>query len=247
MEEKVTAREPLTRHALIEAALRIADSEGLEAVSLRRVARDFGVTPMALYRYVDSKEGLLAGISEHVLGEFELPSEETGDWREELRALARSFRRLLVAHPAVAALFSLHPPEIITPNGWRIVEIVLRTLREAGFPPREAALLEDECERFVLALVMLETGGRPRESKLGAHVEEVRAQLAKISPEEFPNVAEAIPFITKHPDPDWAFELALDLIIGGLERLLEGGGLQLDRREYDQSAAGSSGSRDLSA
>jgi TetR/AcrR family tetracycline transcriptional repressor len=232
--EKLKERTALTRRAVIETALSIGDSEGLEAISLRRVARDLGVTPMALYRYVESKEGLLEGMIELAFEEFALPSESEDDWREEMRVLARSFRRLLVTHPAVATLFSMHPAETdsISQNGARIVEFVLSVLSRAGFPPKEAALIESECERFVLGLVVLEmTGGpqpcpfNPKGTQNHGHV-----SLASLPPEEFPHLLEALPYFSKYQDPEWAFEFALDLLVGGLEHLLEGGSPYLDSR-----------------
>ncbi|MGZ4358766.1 MAG: TetR/AcrR family transcriptional regulator C-terminal domain-containing protein [Gaiellaceae bacterium] len=221
--EAKSERAPLTRRAVVEAALAIADAGGLEAISFRRLASELGVTPMALYRYVDGKEALLYGIAERVFEEFELPAETAGDWRDQLRVLGHSFRRLLVAHPAVAALFTLHPADVLSPNAARVIEVVLGVLRQAGFSPEEAALLESELERFVLALVMLETGGGPpaSEEELQAHVRELRARLAMLPPDEFPHMLEAAPYFCKDSDPDWAFEFALDLMIGGLERLLE--------------------------
>jgi AcrR family transcriptional regulator len=224
--EGKTERKTLSKQTVLEAALSIGDREGLEAVSLRRVARELGVTPMALYRYVDSKEGLLEGIIERAFEEFDLPPENEGDWREQMRVLARSFRRLLVTHPAVAMLFSMHPAETdsISQNGARIVEVVLSVLSRAGFPPKEAALIESECERFILGLAMLEiTGGpqpcpfNPKGTQNHGHV-----SFALLPPEEFPHLLEALPYFSKYQEPEWAFEFALDLLVGGLEHLLEG-------------------------
>lgn len=233
--EQLKERTPLTKRAVIETALSIGDSEGLEAISLRRVARDLGVTPMALYRYIDSKEGLLEAIIERAFEEFELPPESEDDWREQMRVLARSFRRLLVTHPSVAALFSMHPAETdsISQNGARIVEYVLSVLSRAGFPPKEAALIEGECERFILGLAMLEiTGGpqpcpfNPKGTQNQGHV-----SFASLPPEEFPHLLEALPYFSKYQEPEWAFEFALDLLVGGLEHLLEGhSSSQLDAR-----------------
>jgi len=223
--EGKTERKALSKRAVIEAALTIGDREGLEAVSLRRVARELGVTPMALYRYVDSKEGLLEGIVERAFEEFELPPENEDDWRKELRVLARSFRRLLVTHPTVATLFSMHPAETdsISQNGARIVEVVLSALDHAGFPPKEAALIEGECERFILGLAMLEITGGPQPCPFNPHKgPEKQESLALLPPEEFPHLLEALPYFSKYQEPEWAFEFALDLLVGGLEHLLEG-------------------------
>jgi len=221
--ETESEREPLTRRAVVDAALTIADEGGLDAVSVRKVAHELGVTPMALYRYVESKEELLYAIAERAFEEFELPTDTTADWREQIRELGRSFRRLLLAHPAIATLYSLHPSGI-SPNGARVVEVVLRVLREAGFSARDAAQLESACEQFVLALVVIETHGEPRlnEEEIEAHTREVSARVAMLSPDEFPNVIDSGPHLCKYyHDPDQFFELAFDLIVGGLEKLLE--------------------------
>ena len=215
----------LSRRTVIETALAIGDNEGPEAISLRRIARDLGVTPMALYRYVDSKEGLLSGMVERAFEEFELPVESGEDWREEIRIVARSFRRLLVTHPAVVALFSTLPADRISQNGVRIVDFVLGVLRRAGFPPREAALLESECERFILGLVVIELNNGPQpcpfNPKAHAHSKEIQAQLLLLPESEFPHLHEALPYFNQCQDADWVFEFALDLIVGGLERMLE--------------------------
>ncbi len=230
MSRKPAERPPLSRRKVIEAALAIGDAEGLDAISLRRLARELSVTPMALYRYVEDKDDLLSGVAEYVFEEFELPEAEDEDWRNDLRTIARSFRRLLVVHPMVAALYSVQPAQMMSQRGARIVDVVLGVLRRAGFSPREAALLECECERFIFGLVMLEKLGWPR--KLGdareAHARGFQEKLSSMPASEVPHLNEAAPFMIESPDPDWAFEVALDLIVGGLEHLLEAGPSHLD-------------------
>jgi AcrR family transcriptional regulator len=127
----------LSREKVLAAALAIADAEGLDALSFRRLAGQLGVTPMALYRYVDDKEALLDGIGDIVLSELELP-EPRGDWREQLRAAAWSFRAVLVAHPAVVPIFLRRP--LLTPAGLRSANAVVGIFRRAGFSPEQASL-----------------------------------------------------------------------------------------------------------
>ncbi len=212
-------REPLTRELVVDKALARADAGGLEAVSFRRLAADLGVTPMALYRYVGSKNELMAAIGDRVFSAFELPGPEITDWRERLRALARSYRRVLLAHPAVATLSGSQAPERAKP----IMEVLLAALRMAGFRIEEAAVLEGNLERFVLALVLLEIGdGRSEDEQAAeARVRAQRAHLLTLPPERFPHVIEAADYLCDRTDPEWAFEFALDLLIGGLEKLLE--------------------------
>ena len=90
-------REPLTRGRVVEAALRVMDEEGLEAVSMRRIAREVGVEAMSLYHHVEDKEDLLDGICERVMAGFEFPGpSRTG---RRTAGEARAWRRLLKAHP----------------------------------------------------------------------------------------------------------------------------------------------------
>ena len=95
------SRERLSRARVIDAALKVMDAEGLDAVSMRRVAREVGVEAMSLYNHVEDKDDLLRGICDRVMGGFEFP-QETGDWVERCKAGARAWRRLLQAGSVVA-------------------------------------------------------------------------------------------------------------------------------------------------
>lgn len=214
-------RPALTRETVVEAALARADAEGLDALSFRRLAADLGVTPMALYRYVSSKEELLAAMGELAYSEFELSRAQVTAWQEGLRELARAYRQLLVRHPAIA---ELERQGLATPSatGLMVIEVLLGLLRRAGFTVQEAAALHDRLARFVVALVVLEREGPdargPEEQE---RVErELRAQLAQLPPDQFTNVIEATDYICRPAEPVAAFELAIDLMVGGLEALL---------------------------
>jgi AcrR family transcriptional regulator len=221
--EAPSGRRPLTREVVVDLAVATADAGGLEAVSFRRLAADLGVTPMALYRYVAGKDELLGAMLDRIFEEFEFPADPQADWREQLREMGRAFRRLVVAHPALAGLHHAGV-EGGSPNGLRIVEVVLAALRQAGFSREEAALLQGSLERNVLAIVLLEVEGAastrtPEERE--AHIREQRARLLTLPPQEFPNVVESADELCGPADPDVAFEFTLDLLMGGLEKLLE--------------------------
>ncbi len=217
-----TKRGALTRELVVETALAKADAEGIEAVSFRRLGAELGVTPMALYRYVANKEELLTAITERVFQEFELPGGDDADWRGQLRELARSFRRVLVGHPAIAAVH-VAGLEAGSVNGLRILDVLLGVLRRAGFSAEEGALLSGTLERFVLALVLLETGGQPSRTPAEheARTREFKARLVTLAPQDVRYVIEAADHLCEPCDPEWAFELALSLLIGGLEQLLQ--------------------------
>src|SRR5947209_7239519 len=131
-----SAAPPLSRDALVDAAMAIADEHGLEALSIRRLAKQVGVTPMAIYWHVADKEALLQALGERMFSEVELPP-EGASWHEELSSLLAQILRVLRRHPAVAplALFTILTSE----PGLTVAERVLRLLMQAGFGEREAA------------------------------------------------------------------------------------------------------------
>lgn len=223
MAEQKSRGAGLTRLKVLSAALEIADAEGLEALSFRRLAAHFGVTPMALYRYVESKDALLDGVADLVLAELELPRPEGGDWRQQLRDVAHSFRERLIAHPAVTSIFLSRP--LFTPAATRTTEAMLALLRGAGFPPEQAVLHYQQIVRFLLALVLLETGSGPRlspdERRERARIDRIR--LETLPPEQYPNLVEAAPYLGARYDPAVAFDKGLDLLLEGLERSRPGG------------------------
>lgn len=145
-EDEVTAtkpspRTPLTRERVLRAALEIVDTEGVEALSMRRLAHDLDREAMSLYRYASSKADLLDGVVELVLGELTIdPGAQ--DWRDELRQLARNFRSLALAHPNTVALLVTRP--LATPLGQRSpgvlrpLENFLELLVRAGFTAAQA-------------------------------------------------------------------------------------------------------------
>jgi AcrR family transcriptional regulator len=216
------ARGALTREAVVEAALARTDRDGLESLTFRALAGDLGVTPMALYRYVSSKAELLSAVADRAFQEFELPDETVPDWRERLRMLGRSYRRVLLAHPSVAAIERSDEPAP-SADGMRIIEVMLDTLRQAGFSIEQAAVLHEALAQFVLALVMLETGGGARggAEEQDRHQRELRSKLALLPAANFPNVMESAEYLCAPRDREASFELALDLLMGGLERLLD--------------------------
>jgi len=211
----------LDREKVLAAALEIADAEGLDALSFRRLAAHFQVTPMALYRYVESKDALLDGIGDLVLDELRLPGPAAdGDWREDLRVAAHSFRALLVSHPAAARIFYSRP--LFTPAGLRVADAMLGLLGRAGFSPDEAVLRYKQFVRMVLSLVMLETSSDPDASVTDREeLERVRRLTFETLPRDrYPNLVAAAASFATPPDPDGDFESGLELIVAGLERSL---------------------------
>jgi AcrR family transcriptional regulator len=215
---KTVTREPLTPARIVDAALRVMDSEGLEAVTMRRLGRELGVEAMSLYNHVEGKEAVLTGVLERVLTGFDLPDQGEGDWIERIREMSRSFRRLLLKHPNVIPLFSEKAGPITDPEALMPIEIALETLRGAGLSEADTVHAYRAIVGFVIGNVLLEIVGfmNVGDEEHRAHLE----QMAAVIPaERFPRVLEMLPAM-HDCEPDTEFEQGLDFLLTGLRSRL---------------------------
>lgn len=153
----------ISRAAILAAALRLADEQGLAAVSMHSVARSLGVSPMALYRHIDDKDALLDGLVEMLL--TEIPA-VAGTWEERLTALAHGIRGTARRHPAAFPLVLTRPA--VTPAARAVRDAVHAALRDGGLPAAGVARAERLISTAVLGFAASEAAGRFRE-----HDEEV--------------------------------------------------------------------------
>ncbi|MDP9329474.1 MAG: TetR/AcrR family transcriptional regulator [Actinomycetota bacterium] len=205
-------REKLTRERVIDAALQVMDAEGLEAVSMRRVAREVGVEAMSLYHYVKDKDDLLAGICDRVMADFEFP-DATGDWNQRVRAGARSWRRVLQAHPDVMRLFAVtHGPSQSAPDALRPTEFALGLFKEAGLSDRDTVQAFHAFGGYIQGFAMMEGGSINPVAAAEDHLGKV---ASAVSAEDFPVLA-AVSRHFAECDADEQFEFGLDLLIKGL-------------------------------
>jgi len=209
-------REPLTRARILEAATRVMDADGLEAVTMRRLGRELGVEAMSLYNHVPSKEALLSGILETVMGQFELPRHD-GDWLERLRDLALAYRRLLRAHPNVLSLFAEH--RHLDPDCLQPIELTLEALRSGGLPVEETTTAYHMLVGYVQGHAMLEIAGLMSGDPGPEHTAEHDAFLRMLPSDRFPRMAEMLPHL-KQCDHEAVFELGLDVLLAGLDAKL---------------------------
>jgi AcrR family transcriptional regulator len=105
------ARQPLSRDRIIAAATGYVDANCLDDLSMRRLGSELGVEAMSLYRYFPSKAALLDGVVCNALTDLKLPADESRDWESDVRAYARSFRRLSREHPRLMPLLATTGPE----------------------------------------------------------------------------------------------------------------------------------------
>jgi AcrR family transcriptional regulator len=142
--------------AVVDAAVSLADGAGLDAVTVRRVAARLGVTPMALYRYVEGKDDLLDAMADRLYEGLTLPDADA-EWWHGLAELARSTRRVLLARPWAAPLFAR---PLRGPHAHALDEALRGALRNAGFSEAETRELHDQLSNMVFALVAPELRGR---------------------------------------------------------------------------------------
>ena len=219
MKTEPDIRKPLSGERIIEAALRVMDQEGLEAVTMRRLGRELGVEAMSLYNHVEDKDAVLRGILARVLGDFELPGDRDLDWIERIREMSRTFRALLLRHPGVIPLLSEKSGPITDPRALAPIETALQTLREAGLSQEETIHAYRAVVGFVVGNVALEIAGflNPDDEAL-AYLEQMRDAIPV---ERFPRVIELLPAMHAC-DPDQEFEHGLDLLLTGLRSRVGG-------------------------
>jgi len=214
-ESTAKPRERLTRERVIEAALRIMDAEGIEAVTMRRVARDVGVEAMSLYNHVADKEDLLDGVCAQVMAEFRFPHEE-GDWVETARQGASEWRRVLKSHPNVLALFAERTKPMTELDALLPMEFALRTIGRAGMSEREAVQVFNVMGGFIMGFVMMESGRMFGGGTTGQDDPSPDQIAHVVAAGQLPCVAAALPHLATC-DPDEQFAFGLDLLLAGLQ------------------------------
>jgi AcrR family transcriptional regulator len=170
----------ISRAAILDASLAIADSDGLAAATMQAVATSLKVTPMALYRHVEDKADLLDGLVEGLLTQIELPDPGL-PWEDRLRAIGRSTRALARSHPNVLPLLLTRPA--VTPAALRAREAVLSALKDAGFGEEDARRSERLLSTAVLGFAASEAAGRFRglsPATLDADFESLERSIAEL-------------------------------------------------------------------
>jgi AcrR family transcriptional regulator len=163
----------LELETIVDTAIGIADDGGLEAVTLRRVAARLGVTPMALYRHVEDKDGLLDQMADRLYAEL-APAGVATDWWDGIAELARSTRRVLLAHPWAAPLFAR---PLAGPSSHAVDELLRASLMQGGFSAAEARELHDQLSNMVFALIAPELRGKRNRAAFERGLELLRAGL----------------------------------------------------------------------
>ena len=203
----------LSRERIVEAALAVVEKDGLESLSMRRLAQELDVWPMSVYRYFRDKDELLDAVVDGAAEEVALPEVGGGGWREQILDLLHEARAALGREPA--GLSTLFTRAMLTPGALRISEAGLRILQDAGFEPGEAA-------RAWRALCGYAFGasGFEDDASSEAAVRRARSALAGLSADEFPALTTAGDGFARALASREALEYGLERLLDGLEARL---------------------------
>lgn len=216
-----TRRAPLSRERILRRAIEQADQNGIESLSMRRLAGSLGVEAMSLYNHVANKDEMCDGMVDLVVSEIDVPT-GAADWKTAMRRRAISAHEVLLRHPWASALFESRTT--LSPVRLRYADSFLGVLREAGFSIKLAYNAFLTLDSYVYGFTLQEVNW--------AHgPEEVPSVIERLSPQvpvnEYPRVAEVMGFVMRSRTEragsaaayESEFEFGLDLILDGFEAL----------------------------
>ena len=216
-------RERLSRDTIVTGAIALGDAEGLDAVTIRRLAQDHDVTPMALYWHFKDKGELLDGIAERLFADVRLPTPSSRPWPEQLRSILEALLGALRPHPEVAGLA---PQRVLSSEaGLTVAEHTLALLRRVGFSTERAAEVGGYLLNAVAMLVTAEPG-REHGPDSEAREDAIRLKAASLSGlplRRYPNVVSSAGVLAACPSPDAYFSVGLDMLIAGVTAIADDG------------------------
>lgn len=201
----VTARPRLSRDRVLAAAVALADREGSEALTVRRLAEDLSVHPTSLYNHVPSKQAILDGVVERLFLEVDLP-DEVDSWQEWVRAIAACFRDLARKHPGAFMVLTRRPAE--TPRAYQITEVGLDAFERGGFATVEAVRAVRAVSLALLGIALNEC------PPMGDWVEPAPDDAGLAA---FPRLVQAATALAEaDPDADSHWDTLIDALVTGL-------------------------------
>jgi TetR/AcrR family transcriptional regulator, tetracycline repressor protein len=211
-------QEPLTRGGILEAGLRIVDGEGMEALSMRRLAADLGVNPMSIYHHLPGKGAVVSGLVGVVFSRMRMPPSEGLTWQERVRAYAHAHRDVVRSHPNLALQ--------IVSDAAAVSEAVLSgseplygALEEAGLPPAMVVRAADSLVDFIHGFALGEASNPSGEFDIGS---ELLARIEARPDGEIPALRRVFGALGEEGaryDFDAGFEAGLDIIVKGIEAI----------------------------
>lgn len=208
------AKAPLSVESVVEAGLRVLREEGIDAVSMRRVAADLDTGPASLYVYVENRQDLLNKMFDAVVGEIDISEAPTpARWREQLEQLATRIRDAMDRYPGIARVPLANVPT--GPNAMRVADHTLGLLRAGGVDDRSAAWFVDVVSLYINAASFETSIYVAERADQEAVAGELQDLFAGIDPKRFPNFAALGPALTSGSG-DERFAFGIRLMINGL-------------------------------
>ena len=213
-------RTRLSRETVVDGALALTDAEGLEGLTIRRLATHLGVTPMALYWHFKNKDELLDAVADRLWSLIDTETDQAQPWPERLRALMTAMVDVLRAHPPAAALVITTQPDAAA-SCFDIMEVALGIFADAGFSPAEAAALCRHGLRTTTTLAIGDPGLTPRytEDEAAEFIRRKRIAMESLPLNRYPRMVEAAGPLTETEHPDASFAFGIDLFVAGVEAL----------------------------
>jgi TetR/AcrR family transcriptional regulator, tetracycline repressor protein len=211
-------QEPLTREGILGAALRIVDEEGLEALSMRRLAADLGVNPMSIYHHMPGKGAVVSGLVGVVFSRMRVPPSRGLPWQERVRAYACAYREVVRSHPNLA-LQIVSDAAAVSEAVLSGAEPLYGALEEAGLPPAMIVRAADSLVDFVHGFSLGEASNPSGEFDIGP---ELLARIETQPAGEVPALRRVFGALGEEGsryDFDAAFEAGLNILVKGIEAI----------------------------
>jgi AcrR family transcriptional regulator len=210
----------LTAQAIVERALEIGDTEGLDAVTIRRLAADLGVTPMALYWHFKNKERLLVGMADHLILGFATKPAGDRPWQQQLRELVVGLIGQLRSHPcAKHVLEQIDAMEV--PAFLRVWDQTLGLAKTAGFSDDGCCLISNYLLQSAVAIADAPVHFQPSHTpdEICEIVRVKQLNLRSLPADAYPNLVAMAGPMVGGVDPDFRDSFGVDLIVSGIEAL----------------------------
>jgi AcrR family transcriptional regulator len=207
------AKAPLSEDLIVETALKILRAEGLDAVTMRRVATELDTGPASLYVYIGGRDELRRAMLDRVTGAVAIEEPDPARWREQLHALVEGWLRAMEAHPGIAAVAVGDPPT--TERSLLAADYMLGLLLAGGITPQDAAWACDILPLLTTASAMETAVHIARGHSWEATAERFDAAFATLPADRFPNIVRHGAALISG-DGDERFRFAIDVFLDGL-------------------------------